>query len=167
MRRTPVAALLLLAACGGSGNPTVDLEGGEALEKAARSAGLVADPARVTPVGVFVANADRLCVVPARQGDDTAYRVGVSVDYGEGQRCAARGSAVRRDALAVDLGRGCRFDAQNEGDRIIFPRILPAACEAMCEGRATLAALRVDRLSDAAAEAARLRDADGALLCAD
>ena len=167
MRHAAATLLLLLAGCDRAGDSVADPRGGEALEAAARAADLVADPARVLPVGVFTADGDRLCVVPQGGGDESRYRIGASVDYGEGQRCTARGAATGRASLAVDFGGGCTFEAQGDRDRVIFPSVLPGACDRTCEGRATLAALRVERLSDAAAEAARLRGADGKLLCGD
>ncbi|MEH3046872.1 hypothetical protein [Sphingomonas adhaesiva] len=168
MRPIAGAVLLLLAGCDRSGEAgAADPRGGQALEQAARTADLVPDPARVSPVGVFVADGDRVCVVPKGRDAEDGYRLGASVDYGEGQRCTARGAATGRSTMAVDFGSGCRFDAQSDGDRLVFPSVLPASCETVCEGRATLAALRVERLSDAAAEASRLRGADGKLLCAD
>lgn len=167
MRHAAGALLFLLGSCGSADDRAADAGGGKALEKAARAADLVSDPAKVSATGAFAADADRICVVPRADVNDAGYRIGASVDYGEGQRCTARGTARGGSALAVDFGSGCRFEAQADGERIVFPSILPAPCERMCEGRATLAALRVERLSDAPAEAARVRGADGKLLCED
>ncbi|NJR77122.1 hypothetical protein [Sphingomonas corticis] len=157
-----LAGLLLLAGCG-SPEPQADRSGGAALEQAARARGLVAADGQATPVGVYRNGGDQVCVVPAGGG----YRVGASVDYGEGQRCVARGSASGRAPLSVDAGEGCRFDVQVDADRVTFPAVLPAACDAACTGRASLTALTAERLSDASAEARQVRGADGRLLCGD
>ena len=95
------------------------------------------------------------------------YRIGVSVDFGEGQRCIAHGTARGRGGLAIVLGEGCRFVATRNGDRLLFPVRTPAECARSCQGRATLDTLALDRLSEASGEATRLRGADGKLLCAD
>lgn len=163
MKPVAVAALVMLAACERPDPAAVDSRGGEGLERAALAANLITDPSRILPTGVFAADNDRVCLLPRQDG----YRVGASVDYGEGQRCVARGTATGHDTLAIDFGEGCRFNARSDGDRIVFPTILPSSCAGACERRATLAALSVERLSDAEAEAARLRGADGRLLCAD
>lgn len=162
--RHAAVLLLALAACGRQEAQPVETPQGDGarLEAAARAAGLVADESQAMPVGVFAADTDRVCVLPDRDGD---YRIGASVDLGEHQRCAARGTASGKTALAVDFGRDCRFEARFEGDRITFPAVLPAGCEVWCEGRTSLAALAAERLSDSVAEATRTVGADGAALC--
>ena len=155
-----VGTLALL--CGGCDGGMEHAAGdGPALERAAREAGLVGDTANLT--GVYAAGDDRVCVTRGA-GAAAAYRIGVSVDYGPGQRCIARGTAGGR--LKIDLGRGCVFAAEAEGERLTFPTALPAGCARLCQGHATLEALSVERLSAAIGEAARLRDTDGKLLCA-
>ena len=163
MRHAAALALLLLAACGRDEPQAAGGSGGAALERAARARGLVADA--TSPVGVFQTDTDRVCVLPG-----TRDRViGASVDYGEGQRCVARGRAAGPapgdQAMQVDFGNGCTFEARLEADRLVFPALLPEACASACIGRASLAAIAADRLSDAPAEAARTRGSDGSLLC--
>lgn len=155
-----ILLLLVLAACHRA-PPVADTPGAR-LEAVAIARGLVVDPARQTPIGSWASDTDHLCIVPVTPG----LRIGASVDYGEGQACAAAGTAERHgDRLTVVFG-GCRFDARFEGDRISFPAALPAECSRACIGRASLAALSVERLSDSASEAATLRAPGGRLLCA-
>lgn len=155
-----IGLLLFLAACDRA-PPAPDTPGAR-LESAAIARGLVADPAKQTPIGSWANDTDHLCIVP----DAAGLRIGASVDYGEGQACAASGAVERRgDTLDVVFG-SCRFGARFEGDRISFPAALPPACARACIGRASLAALSVERLSDSASEAATLRAPGGRLLCA-
>ncbi len=136
---------------------------GNALERAAISAGMVPDPS-TDPTGLYAREGDRLCVVPAASG----WRVGIVTRMVDEPGCTASGTLNRRgDRLAIALGGECRFEAQFEGDRIVFPAELLAACAKGCAGRATLSALDVPMLSDSRAEATALRDARGRLLCAD
>ena len=158
MRRA-LALALLLAGCDRSPSAPPAEQGGAALEATARARGLVA--ATVRPVGMFQTDSDRVCLLPGR--DDVV--IGASVDYGEGQRCVARGRATGNDRLAVDFGGDCRFEARLDADRLTFPAVLPEACASACVGRASLSALSAARLSASAAEASRTRGADGALLC--
>lgn len=162
-RVTAAAALLLLWACERP-QPATTPSAGSELERAARAAGMVADPDEVAVAGVFQADGDLACLLP-RNGQDNL--IGLSVDYGEGQHCVARGTAAGSGRLSVDLGEACRFTAQLEAERLVVPATLPRGCEAFCVGRATLAAMGVARLSSATAEAARVRGADGKLLCPD
>ncbi len=157
-----LAALLLLGACARAPDTGDEAAAGQALEGAARNAGIVADARDAA--GVYAAGEDRVCMT--RSAADS-YRIGVSVDYGEGHRCIAHGTAKGRPALDSDLGAGCRMPITRDGDRLLFPPRAPAACARLCQGRATLDALAVDRLSEADGEAARLRGADGKLLCAN
>lgn len=158
-----LALVLLLAACGERAAPHADTPGA-ALERAAVAEGLVVDPAAATLVGSWGRDADRVCVVGPDEGEQ---RIGAVVDHGEGVGCSA-GGTVRRDGerLRVDLGGDCRFDARFDGERIVFPAEIPDACAARCTGRASLAALSVDRLSASASEAATLRGRGGATPCA-
>lgn len=159
----PVFALALaLMGCDREpADPVVEDGAGRALEVAAIQVGMVANPARLDPVGAYASATDRLCIV----GEGGSLRVGASVDYADGQRCVARGSATGRDKLRMDFGATCRFDALFDGGRVTFPATLPRGCDTRCTGRATLTALSADRLSGADAEARAMRGPDGEPLC--
>jgi hypothetical protein len=159
-----LALALLLTACGQQ--PAARQDGaGVRLEEAARQAGLVADPATATLAGSWARDTDRLCALPDVDEAGT-FRIGAAIDYGEGQGCAAAGTARRRgDRVAVTFG-ACRFEATFDGERIAFPAELPAACDRFCTGRASLAAMTVDRLGTSPSEAETLRSPTGTLLCA-
>ena len=137
---------------------------GDRLETAAQAAGIVTDPVRANPVGLYGRDNGRLCLVPEGPG---AYRIGILVRFDDGQGCTARGSATRSgDRLDVSLdGEPCRFTARFEGDRTVLPAELPMECDRRCTGRASLAALDVERLSDGTAEAAAQMDGAGHPLC--
>ena len=161
--RKVLALLLLLAGCEGRETRTADLTGGAKLEAAAVAAGLVPDPERASLVGSWARDTDRVCVVPGGTG---AARIGVLIDYGDGNGCAGSGTVTRSaDRLEIVMG-GCRVNARFDGERIIFPPSIGAACERLCRGNATLAALSADRVSQSAAEAATLRTPSGRSLCA-
>ena len=161
--RVPLAAWLLLAACGERAAPVAGVleGGGRGLEAAAVRRGIVTDPARVDPVGLYASETDTVCVTPAGDG----YAVGAMVDYGEAQGCVARGTATGRSTLSMRMGDDCRFAATLEGDRITFPAVLPAACDRSCRGRASLSALSAPRLSGSASEARSRVATDREPLC--
>lgn len=151
---------LLLAGC--QRPPAADDSPGGKLEAAAIARGLVADPAKASLTGAWAGDTDRICVMPVGE----ALQLGASVDYGEGQACAASGTVERKAGkLRVRFG-DCRFDASFDGDRIVFPAELPEVCARYCNGRASLTALAVERQSESVSEAASLRGPDGKLLCA-
>ena len=159
MKRVLLLALVL-GGCGQEPSTVVPDSAGARLEAAAETAGIVADP-NAPLQGSWARDTDRVCVV----GTDRISRIGVSVDYGEDQGCAASGT-VERSGSALKLAFGaCKFDARFDGDRIVFPAEVPEACESLCTGRASLAALTVDRLSESRSEAATLRSSTGELLC--
>jgi hypothetical protein len=158
-------ALLLLAAsaCHRKAEAPNNATAGAALEQAAERTGLIIDSAKVDLVGAWARDTDRVCVV---RTSDTSYRVGALIDYGAGQECAARGTATRTgDTVDVRFG-ACRFRARLDGDRLAFPASLPAECDSLCSGRASLAALDVDHLSTSQSEASTLRAPDRTPLCA-
>ena len=154
---------LLLTACGAQPAEKIGAGAGAALERSARASGMVSDPAHVVPTGVYGSGEDKVCLLPA---GDARYRIGASVDLGEQQRCAGRGIARGRGKLDVRMGDGCEFVASLDGDSITFPAVLPGACDTMCEGRVTFAALSAARLSDSVSEATRVIGSDGKTLCA-
>ena len=157
--RAVLLGALALAGC--HRPPASDDTAGGRLEAAAIARGLVTAPGAVGLAGVWAGDTDRLCALAA----GGVLRLGASVDYGEGQACAASGTVERHgDRLRVSFA-GCRFDASFDGERVVFPAALPGGCARYCRGRASLAALAVERLSDSAAEAAALRGANGRLLC--
>lgn len=163
-RHALALSALLLAGCERAAPTPPSPPAGAALERAAADAGMVAAAARARPVGVFAAEAARLCLVPRPDG---SVRVGASVDYGAGQRCVARGTGRVGAALTAVLGVGCTVRLGFDGDSLVVPATLPTGCDSGCSGRAALAGLRLERLSDSAAEATRTRGADGRLLCGD
>ena len=173
MKAAALALLALLGGCGRAGAPTAAASdapansAGARLEQAASAAGLVADPALSDPVGLYAAETDRLCIARGTARGNGVLSVGVVIDYGDGQGCVARGTARQSGAaLRVDLGNGCTLAARFEGDRVQFPATVPSGCDAACNGRASLAAIDVARLSDSPGEAAALHDPAGRPMCA-
>lgn len=159
---TRAAALLLLVAGCGEAEPAAAESAGAKLEAAAVSAGLVPDPERASLVGSWARDNDRVCIVP---GEGGAERIGVLLDYGEGNGCVATGTVRRSgERLDLDLGR-CRIGARFDGERISFTPEVGQACERLCRGNASLAALSVEQVSASAAEAATLRTPSGRPLC--
>jgi hypothetical protein len=166
LRRALFAALAVLAGCQGTQSPQQQATP-TGLEAAAIQAGIIPDPASTDITGLYAREADRVCIVPSA----TAYRIGVTIDYDDSERCSGAG-VVTRDGetlhVSFDAPRsssGCRFDARFEGDRIVFPGRLPGGCQTLCQDRASIAGLALDRLSDSASEAATLRGPRGKLLC--
>lgn len=168
------ALLIALAVLGGCSDRAEDRDAatatatatgaGAELEAAAIAAGVIADPNSTDPTGLYARGTDRMCVLPAAED----FRIGIDVDYGDGQHCSAVGTATRdgeRLRIRFEGKRDCEFDARFEGDRVVFPGDLPKGCAAYCTGRASLAGLEVDRLSDSASEARAMRDGRGRLLC--
>lgn len=163
MKRAALA-LLLLAGCHAPPAEQESATPGDRIEAAAEAAGLVIDPASKSLIGSWARDTDRACVVPSAK-DGGASRIGVLIDYGDGQGCAASGTVKRSgDRLDVRLG-ACRLTANFDGERITFPAAMPAACESLCTGRASLAAMSVERLSESQSEAAMLRAPNGRALC--
>ncbi|TCP67751.1 hypothetical protein [Sphingomonas sp. PP-CE-1G-424] len=159
MKRMLLLALML-GGCGREPKIAAADSAGARLEAAAETAGIVLDP-NAPLQGSWARDTDRVCVV----GTEKTARIGVSVDYGEDQACAGSGTVERSgDALKLAFG-ACKFDASFDGDRIVFPAEVPEACESLCTGRASLAAVTVDRLSESRSEAATLRSTKGKLLC--
>jgi hypothetical protein len=156
---------MLLAGCRGRTHATeATLSAGDRLERAAVAAGLVIDPASRSIAGAWSLDTDRACIVPAAEtgGDE---RIGLLIDYGQGQGCAASGT-VRRSGDRLDMRLGaCRVTARFDGERIVFPGEVPAACDRLCTGRASLAAMTVERQSGSVAEARSLRTPKGEALC--
>jgi hypothetical protein len=160
VRFAAVILVLALAGCGQRRPDAQDTAGGR-LEAAAQAAGLIADP-KGSLVGAWARDGDRVCIVP---GADGATRIGALVDYGDGQACTASGTLQRSgETVRVNFG-DCRFDARFDGERLTFPPEVPAACGQACRGRASFAALAVERQGESASEAATLRAPGGAYLC--
>jgi len=163
MRRLAPALLLGLAACGGPSPVSVPTAAPD-LETAAIQRGLVRDPKDASIVGAYARGPDRLCIVPSGQ----AHRIGIVIDYGEGNGCRATGIARRTgDGLDLSLGAdgGCRFTARYDGDHLALPGALPGACQRLCTGRAALAGAQFVRLGESVAEAQAMRDPEGRTLC--
>ncbi|OAN59826.1 hypothetical protein [Sphingomonas sp. TDK1] len=163
MRQAGLALLLGLAACGGP-SPAPSTGGSADLETAAVQRGLVRDPKDSSIVGAYARGPDRLCIAPA----GAVHRIGIIIDYGEGNGCRATGFVHREgDGLALTLGPdgGCSFTARFDGDHLALPGALPKACAHVCTGRAALAGAQFARLGEAIAEARALRDPEGRAPC--
>lgn len=169
MRRTSALFLVLVTAIWGcSPNASKQMPDNAAtapdLESAAIVAGVIPDPTNSDITGLYARDTDRVCIVPAALD----FRIGAFVDYGSRQSCSASGTATRSgETLHVQFesAQGCEFEARYEGDRIVFPGKLPDACQKLCSGRASMAALDGALLSNSLSEAAAMRDGRGKLLC--
>ena len=120
-----------------------------------------ADPDDTDITGLYARESDRVCVVPARRR-----RTGSACSsiMATSRAAAASGTATR-------TARRCTSTSARRPDAVstrgstatasCFPARLPDACQTACSGRASLAGLTVERLSESASEAATLRDAAG------
>ena len=167
MRAAALIGLALLGGCSDRADradPAAATGAGAELEAAAIATGAIADPNSTDPTGLYARGSDQMCVLPAAED----FRIGIDVDYGDGQHCSAAGTATRdgeRLHIRLEGEATCAIDARFEGDRVVFPGRLPDGCAAYCTGRASLAGLEVDRLSDSASEARAMPDTRGRLLC--
>lgn len=165
MRAVLLSGLLPAIVLGGCGSAASAPDAaGAALEQAAIAAGVVRDPADTDITGLYARETDRVCIVPARSG----YRIGATIDYGEGQTCNARGTVARSGdvlRIAFEGADGCDFDARMDGDVIAFPGRVPDSCAALCGDRASFAALEAELQSEVVAEASTLRGTRGQALC--
>jgi hypothetical protein len=159
-----LAVALLLTGCS-AGQPQRNAAQPQDLESAAVERGLVRDPKDTEIAGLYARDTDRICIVPDEQ---LGYKIGAFVDYGDRITCSGTGRASRVGAaLHIEFGDdgSCSFDAKYDGDKIAFPGALPDGCNKFCARRASYAGLEVTRLSESAAEAAAMRDANGKRLC--
>ena len=136
-----------------------------ALDAAAIASGQLADPTG-RPVGSYEADLDtgvaRMCVT----GTEPALAVGLLIADGAGGACLGRGTAEHsRERLRLRLGGDCRIAATLEGGSAILPDTVPDGCRALCTGRATLDGAVLPKVSDAAAAARSLTDAQDRPLC--
>lgn len=176
---------LMLAACGGSDTDKSPNLGGDSLELAAQERGLLGDD-MPPPAGIFERRSgdgrDRLCVVGADDGavggNSGDWRFAAELmTQGQG-RCLTSGQLILADAKDSENGQarqswklrfrgktGCEVDAMTEGDVLILPDHLPAACSNICAGRVNLQGAELERTSwaEPEARALRLRGADGSI----
>jgi hypothetical protein len=156
---------LLLAGCSGAQQPAGNTQVPQDLESAAIERGMVRDPKDSEIAGLYARDTDRVCIV----GDESGYRIGAFVDYGDRITCSGSGKVTRvGERLHVQLGReedDCSFDARFDGEKLFFPGNVPDGCQKLCAKRASYAGLEVALLSESAAEARALRDPQGRSLC--
>ena len=163
-RGTALLILLAAAGCKPAAAPVSNVVQPEDLESAAIERGMVRDPRNTEITGLYARDTDRVCIV----GDDSGYRIGAYVDYGDRITCSGSGTVTRYGSrLHVELGQGvgCSFDAHMNGDKVIFPGNVPDGCARLCARRASFAGLAAARMSDSEAEARAMRDRSGRLLC--
>lgn len=156
------AAALLLVAVAGCDRPDGNVAGNAAnpLERAARDRGIVGDSETQSAVGLYERDhelgRDALCLA----GDDADdLRFGVVGAFGPGLTCQASGTATQ-DGTVLTLrfakAQDCTIEASLDADLVRFPGRLPAACDALCPDRATLAGLEFPRVGWTAGDAAQL-----------
>jgi hypothetical protein len=164
-----------LAGCGGTDSPEPS---DHALDQAAHDRGLILTE-MAQPVGIFERRTrdmrERLCVVG--NGDD-GWRFAAELAREGGGSCLTGGD------LTVSEGKGdesdgphqswklrfrglenCQLEATAQGDALIMPDHMPAACSKLCAGRVSLGGAEMERTSWAEAESLslRLRGADGSI----
>jgi hypothetical protein len=179
MRRPSLVLLpLILAACqqrGDAPDASRRADAGaappSALEQAARDSGLIADVARVSPVGLYQqrheAGRNSLCVRP---GADERYRFGVEAVFGAGELCRGAGTARRAgDKLILRFSGGaqCTIVASYEGDRVAMPGVVDIACAKLCRDGGTFEGVSFPRIASDEQAAMGVRDRDGVALCPD
>jgi hypothetical protein len=168
MKRAIALCCLMLAGCSET-QAGADADAVTALDAAAIEAGVIADPDAIDLAGSFAdvggTGSDAFC---ARGDRDDGYDVGVLVTFGATSQCEAQGTAALRGEQArISLtrnGKGkpvgdCSFTARFDGNGLALPGSLPAACQAVCSDRASLAgaSFALVEPGDAAAGAARGR----------
>ncbi|WP_370308456.1 hypothetical protein [Sphingobium abikonense] len=175
MRRSSLTLFLLLFACQRppaeqASSPVAPGGAASRLEQAAIASGAIADPATISPVGLFQrsheAGRDALCVAPARNGN---LHFGLEAIFGEEPACRGRGTARRAgDKLILSFKGGdrCIIVAQYDGDQVSLPGVVDLACADLCEGRGSLEGVSFPRIANDAASALRARDRSGDPLCA-
>ncbi len=84
-----LALALLLAGCSGAQQPAGNAQVPQDLESAAIERGMVRDPKDSEIAGLYARDTDRVCIV----GDESGYRIGAFVDYGDRITCSGSGSA--------------------------------------------------------------------------
>lgn len=161
-----IAAALLLAGCGRPAPDAADKQRDAAnpLEVAARERGIVR-PEASDPTGVFERShdlgRDAMCVVPDGAGQ---WRFALTAAYGPGLSCRVGGQVIRDDdnwRLRFAGADGCDAIVHEEEDELRLPGSLPPACAAVCPQHASLAGLRLPRVSWSEADARDLRMGDG------
>lgn len=174
--RKAAAALMLalsLAGCGGGRGAAPDNAASapaSALEQAAIRAGVIADAAHISPVGLYrrrhEAGLDSLCIVPGAGKD---LRFGLDATFGEHIRCSGHGTArPSGDKLILNFARSaCLVVARYDGDRVALPGSLDVDCESLCSERGSLEGVAFPRVSREAAVAGAARDSENAPLCSD
>ncbi|WP_242122967.1 hypothetical protein [Sphingobium sp. Sx8-8] len=174
MRRTSLAALVLLAACQREAATApapreTGVQTSSGLERAAIETGVIADTAKTPAIGLYQriheAGRDALCVVPARNGD---YRFALEASFGEDQSCKGRGTARRAgDKLILSFSRSdhCIIVAQYDGDQVSLPGVVDMKCAEVCKGRGSLEGVSFPRLASDVASALQARDSAGEPLC--
>lgn len=148
MTRALALACLLLAGCSET-QAGGDVDMVTPLDAAAIDAGVIADPEAIDLAGSYAdtggSGSDAFC---ARGTRGTGYAIGVLVTFGGSTQCEATGRAVLTGERArINLSHtgagdaiaGCSFDAQFDGSALALPGTVPAACEAVCSDRASLA----------------------------
>ena len=175
--RKAAAALMLalsLAGCGGGSRGAAPDNAASApasaLEQAAIRAGVIADAAHISPVGLYrrrhEAGLDSLCIVPGAGKD---LRFGLDATFGEHIRCSGHGTArPSGDKLILNFARSaCLVVARYDGDRVALPGSLDVDCESLCSERGSLEGVAFPRVSREAAVAGAARDSENAPLCSD
>ena len=155
------AAAAVVALLSGCSDPSP--VGGNAdnpLEAAARERGVV-QAGRALPVGVFERRhelgRDALCVATA---DSETHRFALTAAYGAGLVCKGHGTLTDDEGewtLRFAGESGCSFSVEEEDDELRLPGSLPPACARLCPKGASIAGLRLPRVSWDASDAVAAR----------
>lgn len=107
---------------------------------------------------------DRLCLTRA---GDSSYRAAVEIRIGEEEYCRGSGILDRdADGLVLRLAQGrCVIPVRDEGDRLVLPGAVDAACASLCSARGSLAGVTFPRVASGDDAARRVLASDGKPLC--
>jgi len=139
-----------------------------ALEALATERGVIGETSSENPVGsygrAYDGGEDRLCLIDIGEArdDGMTYNVGVEIRIGEEEYCRGIGVARRSDdRLILNFAGGCAISARYEGDRLVMPGAVDAACARLCSTRGSLAGVTFPRQS----ASTRMSDSEGKPLC--
>ncbi len=172
-------ALSTVAGCNNDPDPlladapgTADSPAARELDALALETGALPDQGESNPAGRYArryeGGSDRLCLIPDG-ASRSRYRFGAETRIGQDEYCRGTGSAkLSADKLLLRFegaGKDCMVVARYEGDKIVLPGGLDAACAALCSSRGSFSGVSFPLVDHDVVAARKMADKDERPLC--